>query len=75
MKRGVKDVKFESFDGNIRRYPRFKEQFLKYVKPRYEETEEAFILRSHLTENIRDEVDNLGEEADALWRRLDKKYW
>ena len=74
MKRGVKDVKFESFDGNIRRYPRFKEQFLKYVKPRYEETEEAFILRSHLTENIRDEVDNLGEEADALWRRLDKKY-
>ena len=74
MKRGVKDVKFESFDGNIRRYPRFKEQFLKYVKPRYEETEEAFILRSHLTENIRDEVVNLGEEADALWRRLDKKY-
>ena len=76
MKRGikVKDVKFESFDGNIRRYPRFKEQFLKYVKPRYEATEEAFILRSHLTENIRDEVDNLGEEADALWRRLDQKY-
>ena len=44
------------------------------MKPRYEETEEAFILRSDLTENIRDEVNNLGEEADARWRRLDKKY-
>ena len=67
----LRKIDFESFDGDIRRYPRFKEQFIKHIKPQYDEGEEAFVLRSFLTSDIKDEVENVGE---AIWKRLDDKY-
>ena len=34
-KLGLQKLKFDKFDGEIRKYPRFKEQFLSYIKPQY----------------------------------------
>ena len=65
---------FDDFEGDIRKYPRFKEQFLLHIKPKYAADEEAFILRSYLGSKIKEEVENLGEDAKAIWDRLDEKY-
>ena len=70
----IQKINFDAFDGSIRKYPRFKEQFRKHIKPQYNADEETFVLRSYLKENIREEVDNLGEDAEAIWDRLDCKY-
>ena len=70
----IKKLDFDSFDGDIRRYPRFKEQFIKHVKRNYRAEEEAFVLRSFLSKDIKDEIDNLGKDAKKMWERLDHKY-
>ena len=67
-------MKFESFGGDLRRYPRFKEEFLKYVKPTFKPSEEAFVLKSYLERHVRNDIENLGEDANAIWQRLDEKY-
>ena len=53
-------MEFETFKGNIRKYPRFKEQFLRHIKPQYTACKEGFVLRSFLDADIRDEVENVG---------------
>ena len=60
----LEKLKFDSFNGDLRKYPRFKEQFLKHVKPPFKPDEEAFVLRSYLTDEIKEEVDGLGEDID-----------
>lgn len=32
------------------------------------------MLKSYLSKDIKDEVDNLGDDVDKIWDRLDKKY-
>ena len=56
----LEKLKFYSFNGNLRKYRRFKEQFLQHVKLLYKPDEEAFVLRSYLTDEIKEEVDGLG---------------
>ena len=70
----IERIKFENFNGDLRRYPRFKEEFLKHIKPTYKSSEEAFVLKSYLEKHIREDVENLGEDATAIWHRLDEKY-
>ncbi len=70
----LEKLKFEPFSGELRKYPRFKEEFLKHVKPRYKPHEEAFVLKSYLATDIKEDVDNLGDDATEIWRRLDRKY-
>ena len=67
-------IKLEQFNGDIRKYPKFKEQFELYVKPLCRASQLPFILRSYLTDDVKEEVDNLDDNLDTLWRRLDKKY-
>ena len=67
-------LKFESFAGDVRRYPRFKHQFIKFIKQQYSQEEEAFVLRSYLSPSVREEVEGLGEDAEEIWLRLDQKY-
>ena len=47
---------------------------MKHVKPRYKPHEEAFVLKSYLATDIKEDVDNLGDDATEIWRRLDRKY-
>ena len=67
-------MKVATFEGSIRRYPQFKADFTKHVKPLCGHGQEAFILRSHLQEDIRDEVISMGDDVEAIWDFLDKRY-
>ena len=64
----------EKFDGDIRKYPKFKKQFERYVKPLCSESQLPFVLKSHLDEKVKEEVDNADDDMSTLWCRLDKRY-
>ena len=59
---------------DIRKYPKFREQFELYVKPLCTTPQLPFVLRSHLSDSVREEVDNIDDNLETLWARLDKKY-
>ena len=67
-------IKLEHFDGDIRKYPKFREQFELYVKPLCTTPQLPFVLQSHLSDSVREEVDNIDDNLETLWARLDKKY-
>ena len=66
--------KFEKFEGDIRKYPGFKDRFNSYIEPNYPKSEIAFLLRSHLSPTVREEVENVEDDVELLWHRLDSKY-
>ena len=70
----IERMKFDIFDGNIRKYPKFKDEFLRYIEPLCKDNQLPFILKSYLSESIRDDVENVGENMEAIWERLDRKY-
>ena len=67
-------IKLEKFDRDILKYPNFKEQFELYVNLLCLPSQLPLILRSHLDEEVKEEVDNVDENLETLWQRLDKKY-
>ena len=67
-------LKLEKFNGELRKYPSFKEKFKIYIEPIYQRSQLPFVLRSHLEPNIRDEVENVEDDMGCLWARLDLKY-
>ena len=66
--------KFPEFDGNIRKYPQFREEFNKHIVPYCQENQRAFMLKGYLCPSVRDEVENCGEDFEAILDRLDSKY-
>ena len=70
----IESMKFSTFKGDIRRYPQFKTEFIKHVAPQCTGDQLAFILKSYLSAEIRDEVENCGEDYDRIWGRLDTRY-
>ena len=70
----LKKLELEKFDGDIRKYPAFKERFKLYIEPMYPKTHIAFLLRSHLEAPVREEVENVEDDDSLLWQRLDYKY-
>ena len=67
-------IKLTPFDGNIRKYPDFKSTFTKHVEPQYSSDQRALVLMNNLTEIVREEVANAGDDYKKLWERLDQKY-
>ena len=67
-------IKLSKFNGDIRKYPKFREQFELYVKPMCAISQLPFLLRSHLENDVQEEVENVEDNMEALWRRLDIKY-
>ena len=63
-------MKFEPFNGEIRKYPKFKTEFQTYIKPLCI----PFVLRSYLKDEVKEEVENVVDDYEALWERLDAKY-
>jgi hypothetical protein len=70
----IERMKFPRFEGEIRRFPQFREEFMKYVAPLYQEEQRAFVLKSYLTDSVREEVENCGEDYNAIWKRLDQRF-
>ena len=66
-------IKFDPLKGDLRKYPKFKEEFLKHIEPLYKPSKEAFVLRHYLSDEVRNEVEGLGENIKQIWERLDKK--
>ena len=62
------------FNGEIRKYPGFRDLFKKYIEPKCKESEKAFVLREYLEEAVKVEVANVEDDLDLLWQRLDTKY-
>ena len=59
---------------DIRKYPCFRKEFKKHIEPQYSKEEEAFVLKSYLALEIREDVSTLGDDAEQIWKRLDRKY-
>ena len=70
----VERMKFAQFDGDIRRYPQFKEEFCKHVATLYREDQQAFVLKGYLTKPVLEEVESCGEDYKAIWDRLDLRF-
>ena len=70
----LEKLKFDEFDGTLRKYPKFKQEFIKIIKPRCGKEEEAFALRSYLAPRVREEIEYLGDNCDQIWKRLDEKF-
>ena len=70
----LEKLRFQIFQGDVRKYPRFKAEFEKHVKSLCSSNQVAFVLKSYLSEEIKEEVDNLGDTVKEIWSRLDKKY-
>ena len=66
----LEKLRFQTFDGDIRKYPKFKPEFQKHIQPLCKSVEIAFILRPYLIDEISKEIDCLGDEIDQIWKRL-----
>ena len=62
-------MKFKQFDGDIRRYPRFKEDFNTHIKPLCDVKQLPFVLISYLCQELSDDVDSLGDDINEIWAR------
>ena len=67
-------MKFSTFDGDIRKYPKFKEEFMTHIRPICNLSQLPFVLKSYLSEKVKAEVENVAETCDAIFKRLDEKY-
>ena len=67
-------VRFRIFDGDVRKYPKFKSEFEQFVQPLCSTNQITFVLKSYLCDSVRREVENCDYDIDAMWARLDAKY-
>ena len=67
-------VKFRTFDGDVRKYPKFKSEFKTFVEPLCSAEQLAFVLKSYLCDSVRREVENCDHDVIKMWKRLDDKY-
>ena len=70
----IERLKFNKFEGDMRRYARFKNAFATYVQSRCEETQIPIVLKSYLSQDIIDDIESLGNNITNIWQRLDKRF-
>ena len=71
----LQKIPMTSFNGDIRDYPSFKNDLLKYVLPCIENTDaSSYVLSSCLKGEPLQLVKNVGDDIGAMWRRLDEVY-
>ena len=62
------------FDGEIREYPRFKDDFKNHVIPSISEIQQPYVLKSCLSGNPLEILKNVEYNIKEMWKRLDDKY-
>ena len=67
-------IKFRKFDGDVRNYAKFKLEFNKFITPLCNKSQLPFVLKAHLCESVRNDVELFDHDADMMWKRLDAKY-
>ena len=61
----LEKIRFRQFAGDIRQYPKFKAEFIKHIQPLCSPNEVAFVLRSHLSDEIYYDI----ETWETIWRQ------
>jgi hypothetical protein len=67
-------LRFPTFEGDIRKYPQFKEEFVDQIQPHSSTSQLAFILKSYLSGPVQEEINNVSDNYKKMWDRLDQKY-
>ena len=62
------------FSGDIREYPRFKDDFKSQVVPSISSSQQSYVLKSCLSGTPLDIVKNVDHSIIEMWKRLDDKY-
>ena len=70
----IEKMSFGKFDGDIRKYPEFRYEFINFIEPQVEDYLLAFVLKKHLSDAVQGEVSNVMGDYNQMWRRLDRKY-
>ena len=70
----LEKLKFRKFDGDSRKYLRFKDEFNKFIRPLCDDSQVSFVLKAHLCESVVREIEHLDHDIDLIWKRLDAKY-
>ena len=69
----LEPLKFDRFDGSLRRFPRFKFEFETHIAPLCTEEQLPIVLRSYLTPAVQQDVENM-DNINDMWQRLVEKY-
>ena len=70
----MEKVKMPFFNGTIREYPQFKQDFQKQVMPTLDKDSACYILRSCLEKEPAETVKGVDDDIKEMWKRLDVKY-
>lgn len=70
----IESLRFSSFDGDIRRYPQFKQEFCLHIRPQCSKSQLGFVLKRYLCDKVREDVESCGDDYTAIWERLDQRY-
>ena len=63
-----------SFNGAIKEYPQFKQDFQKQVMPTLDKGSACYILRSCLEKEPAETVKGVDDDIKEMWKRFDEKY-
>ena len=70
----IQPLKLPNFDGNVRSYPIFKQDFKRLIEPRMsDDLTCSYVLKSCLSEAVAEVVKNLDKSED-IWLRLDERF-
>ena len=71
----IEKMKLPKFEGEMRKYAKFKSDFNKYIVPNIKLTDSrAYVLRTCLGESVKNVIMNIQDNIDEIWNRLDEKY-
>ena len=70
----MEKAKMPSFNGIIKEYPQFKQDFQKQVMPTLDKDSTCYILRSCLEKEPAETVKGIDDDIKEMWKRLNEKY-
>ncbi|XP_033116819.1 uncharacterized protein LOC117116837 [Anneissia japonica] len=70
----LKRMELPVFDGDVKKYSRFKEDFTKFVQPSTHPDQLAFALRQALSRDPLRIIGPVEDEYEKMWLRLDERF-
>ena len=70
----LEKIKLPRFEGEIRAYPQFKQDFEKQIMPHLQNDDMSYVLRSCLGSDPATIVKSIDDDISEMWKRLDEKY-
>ena len=70
----LEKVSMPFFDGTVRQYPQFKQDFQKQVMPTVSKDSACYVLRLCLGNEPTDAIRGVCDDIQEMWKRLDERY-